>query len=382
MAKDQVSLADQFMVDSYRFPKVAVQRGSLRIGMERVMIHYRMALRNAHRFEIDDEFVRYSSEVSNTTFSGQLLQRINSAVMPYPTVWVEFNLHEKVRTAERMGALKEKFVPAEVPERCGLLFERDPENISRWAMTVVTTRPSLKDGKKIGEVVVPHPVVYLFDPQEVIGPISGYKEFRDEKLHRLMGALAWGYRDETQKIIASPRLWRTIRLGQSKVFEYIWQNSGSNRDQSRCEFEHDAHENMGFIRWAITVLAMMSEIPTYRGFVEPQGRHMVGGQSKRFMDWHRVSLKLPKRRPRQWIDYKLKRADARKHKLHEVMGHWRTYLSPSAMNKRCDHDWLVDHDNGYRLCEKCESFGRRIKEYWRGDAALGIIRKEYIVQKA
>ena len=66
-------------------------------------------------------------------------------------------------------------------------------------------------------------------------------------------------------------------------------------------------------------------------------------------------------------------------RAHEVRAHWRTYLHEQHCGYE-QHDWVYDHDNGYRLCGKCEAYGRLIHEHVRGDAKLGWVNKTYVLK--
>jgi len=96
------------------------------------------------------------------------------------------------------------------------------------------------------------------------------------------------------------------------------------------------------------------------------------------MDYHRVTLRLPKTKPIPFIERTLANVE-RRHKAHEVREHWRTYVQDNAC-RREEHQWEYDYPEGYRLCGKCLSFSRLIHEHVRGDASLGWVRKDYVIR--
>jgi hypothetical protein len=137
---------------------------------------------------------------------------------------------------------------------------------------------------------------------------------------------------------------------------------------------------MGQMRWLVTALAMLNEVPVRADYVQPS-HSMRAPRSKRhnFLDYHKCSLRLPKTRPIPYLERYLANVE-RKHRAHEVRGHWRTYLHESYCPTE-EHAWEYDHDNGYRLCGKCMGYSRFIHEHVRGDASLGWVKKDYVIKK-
>jgi hypothetical protein len=141
-------------------------------------------------------------------------------------------------------------------------------------------------------------------------------------------------------------------------------------------------EFTGSMRFLVTVLAMLNEVPVRTNYFQPPGYQRVGLTGKRRrLDYHKVSLTLPKTKPLQYIERHLRGQEDRHNRAHEVRSHWRTYLH-DVYCRVDDHDWVYDHENGYRLCAKCEAFSRRIREHVRGNAELGWVRKDYVVKAA
>jgi hypothetical protein len=140
-------------------------------------------------------------------------------------------------------------------------------------------------------------------------------------------------------------------------------------------------EFAGTIRWVVTLLAMLNEVPTRSELVVPGHQIYYGPTQKRqAYDFHKITLSLPKTKPVPFIERHLSAVD-RRHKAHQVRSHWRTYLSDSAC-KREEHEWEYDYNEGYRLCGKCMAFGRLIHEHVRGDPSLGWVSKDYTIRKS
>jgi hypothetical protein len=137
-------------------------------------------------------------------------------------------------------------------------------------------------------------------------------------------------------------------------------------------------EFTGMMRWVVTILACLNEVPIDSHHVQPEGSIRTGLTGRRpLMDYHRVVLRVPKEKPVQYIERQLRSASRRR--AHEVRSHWRTYVQPVTC-RRDDHEWTYDYEEGYRLCGKCMSFSRLIREHIRGDASLGWVRHDYVVK--
>lgn len=145
----------------------------------------------------------------------------------------------------------------------------------------------------------------------------------------------------------------------------------------------DLMECSGSLRLVVTVLAMLNELPVILKAEQPTGKRFLGLKQKPYLGYNKVSINLPKGRPIEVIQRLLKNAVSRERKAHEVRSHWRTFYPKENWGFMCrplNHDWVYDHANGYRLCGKCGAEGRLIKEFYRGNAALGWVSKEYALR--
>lgn len=438
-AEDQPLVIDQFLAATYKFPKVLdpgrrlprEQRGWL----EQEMIGFRVSLRKAERFFLDDAFTEMATRVSASMTPEKMHACLQAAALPYETTWLEFDLHAKVRTSISMSTKPDRPVDALTPQRAGILFKRDPRRPTAWSMQMVHALGIKEDGQKAkldDELVMASPAVYLFDAMD--GPAlhkgwtSGHRPFalyhpdssgldprEIEDLGRGLRSYPWGFGLE-------PGLRVTIRETHAKLGDILDDAARrvpdsllkhcqvSTSDYYRAtlkgielrkvgagtreealtawilDYTYNLSENSGMLRWALVVLSMLNDVPTVTGHVKPQGTQRVGLGRRPLMDYHRVSLKLPKTRPQRWVERKLSLADARRRKAHQVRSHWRTYLTEGACRRVSPaddgHVWEYDHENGYRLCCTCESFGRLIPEHERGDPSLGWVRKDYVLEKA
>lgn len=418
-------IIDEFMEETFRFPKRLP--GKMRKIAEAEMIRYRPVLREANRFLLDDEFVELATELSGKSMPEDMKRRMPIATLPYETTWLEFNLRVKVAKSISMSADPSKPVDPRTPERVGILLQRDRNRPTAWAMTLVGPFDTPKDrGKPI--TAIAHQAVVLFDASDNghhhSHPTAGYEPFHitttrnqvpgkrtmtwikdmvdppsmeGQLLTRGLRGFPWGYADSGEikgtpvgSIIDKSAsytpefLLRHTQIAVSPMFMKVYDHYDREKDQDGLfewikDYTQDLIENTGLLRWVITVLAMLNEVPTRSTQVQPRGSRLMGHSIKGYLDYHRVSLQLPKTKPLSFVQRSIDHAQALHHRAHMVREHWRTYVTERAC-KPADHDWEYDHPNGYRLCCKCESYGRLIHEHKRGDESLGWVKKEYVLE--
>jgi hypothetical protein len=373
------SLADRAIADSHIASTVFT--GRARKALEAGLLALRIDLKNAHRFELDDDFVRLATEVSFGP-AERVLARTGLAHLPYATTWIEFNLHAKVQAAIDHG-MSQYSTLRDVPERLGVLFKRDPDRPTAW--TAILVGEILLKAKANDHVVVPQFWGFSFDADQllthqkmaaVIGPRIG---INNPQVRTLM--TAWGYYSKDSDMLSEVRALSFDQLDHhgEPIIPELYHEAINHNQIPIDSIEFTLRESVGFLRWLVTVLAILNEVPTTSAHVQPSGTHRVGLGRKPLLDFHRLTLNLPgKLKPRGYIERRLGHSE-RHHRAHEVRSHWRTY--PSAHAGGCpEHAWIFDHENGYRLCERCESFGRLIAEHIRGDESLGWVDKEYLIK--
>lgn len=370
------ALADLAVADSYRIPGLCA--GRTRREMDAAMLQFRIDMRKANRFELDNEFVRLATAAAYNK-PEKVLSRIGVANLPYETTWVEFNLHAKVQQSIDQGTAQHPTLEG-VPSRYGLLLKRNPARRSAWHMTMVGELDL--EGQ---HVVTVHPTSFKFDADELL--VSSDPDILCDN-PRAASAYAWGYlgAEETNPVRRAA-IDQLVRHGMPAIHPaYAGHFKRAIATGIRSEIEAaqeavlaNANESVALLRWTVTVLAMLNEIPVRNDHVQPNGQHRARlNTSRPLMDFHRLTLKLPKTRQQAYVERKLNHLSWR-NRAHEVLSHWRTYPKP---NMCAAHQWLYDHQNGYRLCETCEAFGRLIPEHVRGDPKLGWVRKDYVVKPA
>lgn len=395
---EEASVADQFIASTYRFDKIMGFRSGEMKAMEPVARLYRSDMKNAQRFVLDDEFVRYATEISSTITPEKLLARLQYANLPYDVTWIECNLRAKMNEIHRLHGTA---VVPNVSPGIGYLLYRINDTDTVCQPVVGFSR----DHEADVEAYTPLLFCYFFSTREREWP-------GDMKSHGCMPILAdfqysdstmalslhkgslWGF-GTSSGILESPHDLSNLRvpeflerhgtMGTGRLFDPISKvmikRHGNFTDVFVDAVMNDVAEFSGTIRWLVVVLSMLNEVPTLMRSVVPTGYQKYRfGLNKPLLDYHRVSLKLPKTNPVKYIERHFQES-GRKHRAHEVRAFWRTYLGDTHC-KIDEHEWEYDHENGYRLCAKCMAYGRRIHEHVRGDPSLGWVRKDYVIGKS
>jgi hypothetical protein len=406
--EEEPSLADEFIASTHRGnPDL---RGRLRRQWDETMLRYRLDMRKAHRFVLDDAFVDMATEMAMTT-PEKTLARLQYATLPYEQTWIEFNLHAKMKAIHRVNGSTFKN-QHEVAERLGMLVQRIDDTSA--VCTLVSAHGN--------EQVIPHMTCYFFSLNErtfvssnaafygcvpmVIGSRAPESEYRDGEIvnldltnyveaasHDSVGkASLWGYtldkntildtKPKAQRMRTPEFLLRHGDIGLSRLFFTTEDLSTveEGREAMKTLILVETREFTGSIRWLTTVLAMLNQVPVHTDLVERSHQMRIGHFKKhKFVDYHRVTLRLPKMNPIPYLERQLRGPSERRHRAHEVRAHWRTYLHAEHCGPD-EHDWTYDYDDGYRLCGKCDAYGRLIHEHIRGNQELGWVRKDYVIK--
>jgi len=403
--EEEPSMADRFIASTYTYAKALGMTAHQAKAIEPYMAAYRDDMRRAHRFVLDNAFCRYVTEVSSSCRPEKLLYRLQFANLPYEITWIEFDLKVKVHTMRRFHGL-DPDIP-DIGDRLGLLLHRMSDTVACCQIVC--------EMHEIRNQLTPTLICYFFSLDEhtftrTDGRMSGCLPFIFEgdespwmnQTDVTRGATAlsiakgspWGYAlqdgkstmlqsvDDLKGLGVPAFLLRHGETGFSRMWHAL--ADAIPRDNARSKsfanvMVSEATEFAGMMRWVVCLLAMLNEVPVEVHHVRPQGKMRVGLTTKRpLFDYHRLTLRLPKTKPIQWIERRLSNIE-RRHKAHKVRQFWRTYLN----EVRCrvdEHDWVYDYDEGYRLCGKCMAYGRLIHEHVRGNPELGWVHKDYVLK--
>ena len=385
--EEEPSLADQFIAATYDFQKRFHGRAG-KLAAD-ALLRYRIDMKHAHRFVLTDQFTAMATRLSFVA-PEKTLSRIQYATLPYDQTWIEFSLHIKMKIIHELYGRASPDL-SDVGERLGLLVQRIDDTSA-----VCTLVNEYKD------IILPNSTSYFFStvPTEfgeklhygckpiVMPPDLPHLNttMTREQAMDMTRASLWGYTRGTKdrivdldmgKLSIPKFLERHGAVGTSRMnLAYMFELKGSKLAEMMTT---EIKEFTGTVRWLVTVLAMLNEVPVSTERIERSGSLRAGlTQRHNLLDYHKVTLKLPKTDPIRYFNRKLSNIEIARRRAHEVRSHWRTYLN----EKRCgyeEHDWTYDEEHGYRLCGKCEAYSTLIPQHIRGDIKLGWITKNYVL---
>lgn len=322
---------------------------------ERHLIDYRMKMRQARRFVIDDDMIDLTVAASMRLDKMELW--IELARLPFDTCWIELDHHQRMRAVNRHLARSAMSLD-ETSREMGWLMVRDKTRPSRWFATEFVR---LENDGDLG-AIWPNPIMYVLDPEgdPIFAASKGVTPITKEL--RLPEALPFsllGIKTDNGQIALNE--WSEFRV--SALFEPMMRTLAQSREGGIEKFgevvtEHFM-ETQGVLRFLITLLAAVNDVPVlYREVESRGGSRRVNMKAVPYLDHTVVSIKAPKTKPIDWLTKKLDGAAGRRKRRHEVRGHWRTLVTKDRTIK--GRVWISAHE--------------------RGDASLGYVKHQYVVE--
>lgn len=310
--------------------------------LESESLKFRMALRSARRFVIDDDFMNALVENSHVP-QDKMLARCDLANLPFEKVWIEFDNHARINAQHRIGTSAAP-LPG-TPTKVGFLLQRyKADDPTEWFAQCFSTLP----GENETDSGITS-VAYQFSSK-----IGG---FDDETF----AALPWGYISKTPH-----DLWKRGRAIIAPFWQPIMQHIRKDA------FVEELHEGRGDMRFLITLLAMINNVPTKYVFRPSAGYYTSKAKRHQFLDSSTIYIQ-PGRVSTVNIAKKYLN-NAIRMRRHEVRGYWRHHYT----NPRCSIENHVWENN---TCTKCGTIRKWINEYARGDASIGYVMHNYVVKK-
>ena len=375
MSAQQQTLADLVVEGFHRFSRNA-PKTNIRKEMDRAVFDFSVKMRHTKRFVLDNDLVRQTLRVAYKTPANKLVERFPSAVLPFDSMWVEYDAKVIVEESREVAELP-WLEPAD-GTRCGMLFTRNSSDPSLWS--VCGAGRGGRDADHLD--YVPGAVTYhLQNPGDQLrgawGQLIGLNTEEDRAIVDIAAAILWDYTQESENL---PDILRgRVDVTTTPALRPFFKAASTEEIAGACMSSMRAHT--GLLRWVIILLSVLNEVPTQvSDEVQPTGRRMVGGVDKPFLSYRRLTIHLPKDKdPVRYLRRTLDHAVAARKRAHDVRGHWRNY----HLVEGCEHTWQqADEDPTYRRCTSCGAFSRFIAEHVRGDETLGWVKKEYVLAGA
>lgn len=356
------TVANLLLRETYR-PRTPLAR----ISPCRPMADLRAALVRAQRFVLDEGMSALLAELSQVPFHIPNIRRpevLNSlrrgARAPFPTSWFEIDARAfRSRLLEVGQDLHDATGaplagPDTVPPRWGWLIEEHPQ---------FPTAVQLHEYMELDEGVVgtlPFHLVWQTTEAPLPWPA-------DTKASEIAHGIA-GFQSSQIGVVYDQPIppERTVAVKHT-----------DSADQYSTDIM--VVETGGLARYAIALLATLSNIPAVTTEVKQDRGFVARGTYRKYLDHRTVRLTVPARADTRRLAHKLI-AIARR-KAHSVRGHWRLYQrGEGALCHRHNHIWSTAA-NGHAPCKNCTAWRTWISSHERGDATLGYVLHDYAVTR-
>jgi hypothetical protein len=423
--KNPFILADLAQEVTFCDPKV---HDFVKTDVSPALLRYRQWLRQAHRFVIDDDMVEKIVEVSSARNTDPNMdkeekkrrfvntiketgERIHLARLPYPVMWFEYDNHVRIGAILKHGTFNDPFGGYDaIPKRNGYLLVRDPVVETRYVIFIFSGNC---DGKDDPRYDVIRPISFMVDTD---GPLAydanihgartlatcafGERSRLDEYLKKIPNAtkefnealvptamMPLGYPLSAYEMVPyRHQVYAATSLITQRYIDHLVRNyhdTGYDIQEKVKILTNVCQENLressGDVRFVATFLAMLNNVPVITTAMKVTGQRHVGHRKfAAYLSYSRITLKLPKRNPVQYVDRTLRNAYGETRKAHEVRGHWCHDHSSGRLT--CDHVYgRMDRPN-HEQCVRCGSHRWWRHEHVRGDASKGWVKHDYVVE--
>jgi hypothetical protein len=353
----------------------------------------RMQLRQSERFIMTDDFIRMAYDTS-LDFE-KVPNWLNLARLPYKHVWIEHDQWVKVEQAYLRGHSQQKLNKTLTAQRGGWLMRELDEDSGLWHCARWEGQADNEEAYVSHQqwLVAPegNAIVRIQPPAGYRTPFQVWPELTTAGItpaeieHLSMGLIGNDFSKSPLGAIEN----RVITIVSPLLVDVIAavEKRGSQADIDKVRsvtfesYDLCMQEDRGLLRLLITTLALMNEAPNVRHLVKPKAGYRYMGMNKLpYLGHSTVTLTLPKSKPLTYLTGLLdkKSAERRRNRAHMTRGHWRCVEYGNRMPYRCDHNpTLVE--KGVGICTKCERMIRWIPAHQRGDAALGWVTHDYVL---
>jgi hypothetical protein len=372
--------------------------------------NYRRIFHRARPFNLDSKALRVAIELSMEG-PEKMADRLLLARLPFPEMWIEFDLHDKLFIGNELGISPG---PAEdTPSRIGYLLQEDPGDHLRWTATTWVSVDSIRQpvhkahrDEMLTSVAMN---AWMIDTEkraipERIGAINGVTrqeiesaislnikngDYTKDDAWRAFAHLGWGYGstmddvkeaydgiDPMRVLGQVPLLQNSINVGWEPLSYQIRPISTGRINE---QFANSCVESRGDMRTLVSILALINEVPIIETPVERKGSFIgAGGVIKKYLTNKTVTINIPSRKPLKQIQ-RLLAKKVKSHKArHEVRGHWRTIIHKN------DH-WRKDNMPDGTIVRTFIAAGQLervwVESHERGDASYGYVKHDYKIEK-
>lgn len=338
---------------------------------ERQMLQYRMWIRQARRFVISDSMSDLVVQASLRLDKMPLW--IVLARIPFDVCWFEIDNHQHILSLQRHSTLGHPVNLDEVARKTGWLLVRDKPHPTRWFAFEFASLAPTEDDLIVGrrdrsDIVVPGLAAYVLDPDGHPGSPAlgglGIKPLSVEvpALPAYIEHVLWGINDPRGNVMAPEWALHRINAFMEPLLRTKYRHpfNRSKTYQMDRFIQTQMVENRGIMRFIVTLLAAVNDVPVLYKDVEARPGHAKTRLKKvPYLSHQVITIKAPKAKPVEWLIKKLDGAAGSRKKRHEVRGHWRVLINRKTRVVQ-GRTWIPSHQ--------------------RGDASLGYVKHDYIIE--
>lgn len=352
-------------------------------GFRRAAKEIHDALIASQRYFLDEEVVRSATQLG-VQHPDILLAMLPRGRLPFRKLWIEWDqriaIDEAGQTSEsdappRTGAYVEEIsgiqeYPVYRITELGFAYDMDPPRASTNPTSIVYSvdqpilerMPALNDARlKLANFMNMSPHVMDLCLLGSAYQIDGNDEEGTKHRTALCSKLA-AYATHT---------WSPFWPGHKEL-------TGSKLASHYVPvFQNSILEFSGTWRFLMSVFALIQsrEYTHHERIINPAKRRYVGNKQVPYLQYWRVSLKLPRKVVIRGLISSTR--DALPRARHNVEGHW---ISRRSDDPTCDHVDVSETPSRYRcaLCHRARYFQR---DHMRGSAEVGFVKKDRVVER-
>lgn len=314
-------------------------------------------------YSLSDDSTRLVTHLaSGASIEAKLATYRYLARLPFDEMWIEVDYDARYNAKKELnveGTPEQK--PEDTPDRIGWMLKSI--NDTTWRATTVCRFDRTKSGRQADTFGI----TYIISTD---GPVQHKSWARDPLFRTIINefneadtitAALWGFtaRNQDGKLgFAAPAYLKgALKIDLDPSWETILNSAyGHLPDTERAKKSADhlinsARELMGDVRFLLTALATINQLPTSFHTDRPQGSARIGGRIRQYMINRVVTIEIPKSRNMVTKALKLLKQAEVRIRRHLVSGHWRRI----RQNGEIKMVWIEQH--------------------YRGDASLGYVRQ-------
>ena len=352
-AHEGPTLLDKYMAALQQPDKKLLNATGKSIAKNRDVIAERQRARQAHVFIVDDQLLKHLFMTYAKACPHWMLEAIKTVRLPYDTMWIENFEHDATEYEhDAWGTPKvlRDHDNLHTDQKRGVFLEAIYHNNEQIGFNYYVVQDMYAE-KRISATPVSFAV---FNDRKVVAkPLSGY--FEKTAIKSLIEK-AYGKRwCESKRESHEEQLHLLGEHLQFHTTQASWQYLKSDDTEEVGHWNGRAlASQMGtlpYIVWLLTTLNDNQQAVQAHDVVKRK-RYMINGQSRTGVDYKTLTIDLSKTR----VNHdEIKLGNGPSKREHDVMGHWRHYRNADGSLKR--KVWIRSHK--------------------RGDAALGVVIKDY-----